>query len=149
MTMFKLLFSGEIKKAETKSINGKPMVELSICKKNKTKEGEEDSFTWVRASVWDCPNWLAPRLVKGAFVAGCGDFSMRSYKDKDGNKATSADIRCSGYDITMPDDRPKQSAVPQTTPYEPTQRSAPVVNNQMSKPAIAQPVHVDDESVPF
>ncbi len=130
MVMMKLLFSGDIKKSETKSINGKAMVELSICKKNKTKEGEELSFTWIRASVFDCPEWLAPRLVKGAYVTGCGDFTLRSYKDKDGNKAVSADIRCSGYDITVPDDRTKlgeshpPTAVQRPTPIKPAPASA-------------------------
>ncbi len=141
--MMKMLFSGEIKKAETKSINGKPMVEISVCKKNKTKDGEEPSFTWLRASVWDCPDWLAPRLVKGVFVSGCGDFTLRSYTDKDGNKAVSADVRCSGYDISVPDDRPKQSAAPATATHT---RTEPKVNVNMSKPMAGG---APDDEVPF
>jgi single-stranded DNA-binding protein len=126
--MFKLLFSGEIKKADLKSINGKAMVELSICKKNKTKEGEEASFTWIKCAVWDCPEWLAPKLVKGTFVAGCGDFTLRSYPAKDGTKGVSADVRCSGYDITVADDG-KRGEAAQT--YTPTTRSEPKVNVQI------------------
>jgi len=146
--MMKMLFSGDIKKSETKSINGKTMIELSVCKKNKTKEGEEASFTWLRCQCWDCPEWLAPRLIKGVFVSGCGDFTLRSYVGKDGQKAISADVRCGGFDISVADDRAKQ---PDAKPYEPTKRSPPVVHDHMSKSTIAKLMPVDDSesAVPF
>lgn len=100
MTMLKILFAGEIKKAEHRMAGQDPICELQICKKNKTKEGDEPTFTWIRVTCWKPADFIVPRLVVGAFVTGCGDFSLRSY-EKDGVKRQSAEVRCGSFDVEV------------------------------------------------
>lgn len=100
MSNFRLQFSGIIKKAEHRSVRDKSVVEVSLCKKNRTKEGDPEAFTWVRVSIWDPPDFMAPKLIKGNFIAGSGDMTNRSYEGKDG-KATSTDVRCASFDVDV------------------------------------------------
>lgn len=99
MTTFRLNFAGFVTKAEHRNAGSKPIIELSICKKNKVKEGEPDAYTWIKVTCWDAPQFLADKLVKGAFVAGSGDMTLRSYTNKDGAKAVSCEVRCTGWDL--------------------------------------------------
>ena len=100
MSTFKLMFAGEIKKVEIRQAGAKPIAEVSLCNKNRAKQGDPDTFTWVRATIWSPPDWMTGKLVKGAFIAGCGDFSLRSF-EKDGVKRQSAEINCQGFDVTV------------------------------------------------
>ena len=102
MTAFRLSFSGEIKTVETKNFNGTQFAELSLCKKNYAKQGVDPTFTWVRVSIREPADFLVAKLVKGAFIAGSGEMSARTYQDKDGKGKTSIDIRCTGFDVDMP-----------------------------------------------
>ena len=103
MTIFRISFAGEIKKADHRTAGGKALVEFSLCKKNRTKQGEQESFTWIKVTLWEPADWMAAKLVKGAFVAGSGDMSTRSY-EKDGEKKTSIEVRCTGFDVELPRD---------------------------------------------
>ncbi len=116
MPNLRLQFSGEIRKCEHKTLGGKPMVELQICKKNYTKQGDESTFTWVRVAVWEPKEFQC--FYEGGFVAGSGEFSMRSFVDKDGNKKQSAEVRCTSFDIETP--RAPEAAV--TQPPAPSPR---------------------------
>lgn len=100
MSRFRLEFSGEVKRVEHRTAGGKALVEFSLCRKNRTKEGEPEAFTWVKVQLWEPADWLANKLTKGAFVAGSGDLTLRSYQ-KDGQKDRVIEVRCSGFDIDM------------------------------------------------
>ena len=109
MTILRLTFAGQIKKAEHKTINGKALAEVSICKKQKGRNGADDTFCWVKASIWEPAEFQIAKLVKGAFIAGSGEFSSRSYDGKDG-KATSLECRCSSFDVEVSGDAAPQPA---------------------------------------
>ncbi len=154
MSLLRLIFAGEIKRAETKQVGGKTLVEFSICKKNYTKEGVEPTYTWIKAQCWEAPEWLAIKLVKGAFVAGSGDMTARSYAKQDGTKGHDIEVRCSSYDLELPyadksGDR-SPDPQPQTAPHAHTGRAEPKVNVRMSPPGTSKLLggSVPDE-VPF
>lgn len=117
MTILKAQFAGEIKKADHKDVGGKKLVEVSICKKNRGKQGEPDVFSWLRVAIWSPADFQIPKLVKGAFIAGSGDMQLRSYEGKDG-KATSLECSCTSFDIEVSDGlaRSEQRDAPTTAP---------------------------------
>lgn len=136
MTVFRLTFAGQIKKAEHRQVGDKNVLTLSVCKKNYAKDGQEPTFTWINVNVWGpLPDWLVSKAVKGALIAGTGEFSMRSYQDKNGAKCVSAEARCQSYDVVVGTDEALEAAAPQKS-----QAKAP------SKPAAA--VAEDDDSQP-
>ncbi len=102
MTILRIQFAGVIKKAEMKTVAGKSLAEVSICKKQKGRNGGEDTFAWLRICIWEPATFQLPQLAKGAFIAGSGEFSLRSY-EKDGVKHTSAECRCSSFDVEIAD----------------------------------------------
>lgn len=109
MTILKAQFAGEIKKADHKEVGGKKLVELSICKKNRTRQGEPDSFTWLKVALWEPADFQIPKLVKGAFVAGSGDMQARTFDGKEG-KQSSLECRCTSFDLEVSDGQPRQQA---------------------------------------
>lgn len=122
MTIFRLHFAGQIKKAEHRSAGGKQVAELSLCRKNRSRQGEPESFTWVRVTVWEPADFQVPGLVRGAFVAGSGEMTARSYAGKDG-KATAIEVACRSFDIAVcrPDDEaPSERAEAPKAPARPT-----------------------------
>lgn len=137
MTTLHLHFSGKIMKAESRMAGDKPILDISLCKKNYAKQGEEPTFTWIRATIWSPPDWVASKAIKGAFISGHGEFTMRSYM-KDGVKQQSAEVRCGTYDCEIAgDDRegsPAQAAAPT--------RTAPRV-------PVASPSADSDDLLPF
>lgn len=137
MTAFRLTFAGEIKTVETKNFNGTQFAELSLCKKNYAKQGAEPSFTWVRVSIREPADFLVAKLVKGAFIAGSGEMSARTYQDKDGKDKSSIDIRCTGFDVEMP--RGETVAEPESPPQTPQRGPS------RPRPAPA----ADDDEPPF
>lgn len=130
--ILRLSFAGQITKAETKQVGEKTLIEVSLCKKHKGRNGGEDTFTWIRVNVWEPADFQVPKLVKGAFIAGSGEFQLRSFEGKDGSKQVSAECRSSSFDIEVTDGTPREVVNPH---FEPTQRTEPKVNVQMSKPA--------------
>jgi single-stranded DNA-binding protein len=133
MTAFRLMFAGEIKTVETKNFNGIQFAELSLCKKNYAKQGTDPTFTWVRVGIREPADFLVAKLVKGAFIAGSGEMSARTYQDKDGKDKTSIDIRCTGFDVEMPRseaaaDFEGEQQIPQRSPARP--RPAPATADQ-------------------
>lgn len=104
MSMLKLMFSGTIKKVEFRQAGDTPLVELSLCRKNYAKPGEDVHFTWIKATVFKPPEWMPAKLVKGAHVSGCGEFTLRSYVDKTGQKGVSAEVRCGSFDLDVAGD---------------------------------------------
>lgn len=130
MTIFKLQFAGEIKKAEHKTAAGKQLVEVSLCKANRKKEGEQDTFTWIRVTIWEPADFQAPKLIKGSFIAGSGDMTHRSYM-KDGQKGHAIELSCRSFDIEVaagngdaptrtdrPAAKPTRPAAPPPAPFD-------------------------------
>jgi hypothetical protein len=136
MTTLKLQFSGHIKKVQVRQAGTKTVAEVQLCKKVPGKNGEPDAFTWVKATIWEPKDWQQSKLLAGAYISGCGDFAMRSYTKTDGTKGVSAEVRCSSFDIDMPDER-----VPVASHSQ--EAVAPVAVKPVSN------VHSDPDIAPF
>lgn len=130
MTVFRLAFAGQIKKVEHRTAGDKPLAEVSVCRKNRGRQGEPEAFTWVRVTIWEPADFQVAKLVKGAFVAGTGDMSARSFDGKDGAKMHSIEVRCSSFDVEVSDGAAEEGTAP-------APRRAPA-----AKPA---PATTDDE----
>lgn len=98
MSNFTISFSGDVRKPQVKDIGGKPCVEFQLMRKNYAAQGAEATFTWIRVTVFDCKPWQITQCQDGKFVAGVGEFSLRSY-EKDGQKRQSAEVRCNSFQI--------------------------------------------------
>ncbi len=138
MSLFKLMFAGQIKKVDMRAAGKDQIAELSICKKEKGRgDGAEDTYTWVRVTVWNPKDFQAAKMIKDNFAAGCGDFKLRSYEHND-EKKVSAEVRCSSYDIEISDGGAPSVSAPAPAP-RPAQRPA----------APAAPPADDGDSCPF
>lgn len=136
--MFRLEFSGEVRKPLQKEIGGKPCVEFQLMKKNYSKDEANVSFTWVKILLFDAKPWQIEQCREGCFVAGSGEFTMRSYTNKAGEKQQSAEVRCGSFDLNGPRTGTKTS--------ESAARSEPLAKTSPSVPA---PAPVDDDAPPF
>lgn len=101
MSNFRMSFSGDVRKPKTLDIGGKKAVEFQLMKKNYGKPDAPATFTWVRVTLFDAKDWQITQCEEGKFVAGSGEFTLRSY-EKDGEKRQSAEIRCSSFDLDGP-----------------------------------------------
>jgi len=130
MTILKLSFAGQIKgEVKARQARDSSLIEFSVCKKVKIKDAD-DRFDWVRVTLWKPAEFQTEKLVSGAFVAGCGDFSTRSYVDKAGATKTSLEVRCSSYDVEVGGG--EQGAQPARAPAP--ERAAPVVSDDAEIP---------------
>lgn len=116
-----MFFAGQIKRADHKTAAGKTLVEVSLCRKHKGRGEAEETFSWVKATIWEPAEFQVAKLVKGAFIAGSGEFQHRSY-EKDGKVGHSCDVRCTSFDIEVAqsdaaDATPRQAA---PTPIKPS-----------------------------
>lgn len=48
MSVMRINFAAPIHKVEFKEVGGKSLAEVSVCKKNRTKDGAEPSYSWLR-----------------------------------------------------------------------------------------------------
>lgn len=101
MPTMRLSFSGDVRKPQTKTIGGKQCVEFQLMRKNYAAQGSEATFTWIRVTVFDAKPWQFEQCQEGRFVAGSGEFTLRSY-EKDGQKRQSAEVRCNSFDLDGP-----------------------------------------------
>ncbi len=139
MTMMRLFVAGEIKKCESKQAGDKSILEVSVCKKFKGRNGAEDTFSWVRLTIWEPAPFLVEKAKVGAFIAATGDYQLRSFVAKDGSRGHSAVARCTSFDCEISDGTPREKAPA-------AQRTEPKVNVAMSKPMAGG---APDDSVPF
>ena len=102
MPTMRLSFSGECRKPQIKDIGGKQAVEFQLMRKNYVPQGQEASFTWIRCTVFSPQPWQIEQCQEGKFVAGSGEFTLRSYTDKDGAKRQSAEVRVQSFDLDGP-----------------------------------------------
>lgn len=103
MTVFRLTFAGEIKRVESRMAGDKPIMEVSICKKNRGKPSEDPVFTWVRVTIWSPAAFQVNKIIKGAFIAGSGEMMMRSY-EVEGVKRSSLEVSCQSFDVEVSGD---------------------------------------------
>jgi single-stranded DNA-binding protein len=102
MTILRMFFAGEIKRADVRAVGDKSVLEFSLCRKNFAKKDaspDDVTFTWVNVSVWDPKEFVVENARKGVFVAGSGDCELTSYIDKEGEKKPKLSIRTTGFDI--------------------------------------------------
>lgn len=132
MTILRIHFAGQIKKAEHKQAGGKAICEVSVVRTHKGRNGAENSYTWLRVTIWEPADFQTPKLVKGAFIAGSGELQMRSYVGKDGAKGHSLECRSSSHDVEVGDGGEGE---PQALPVKQT-------------PAPMRPVEMADHSDP-
>ena len=119
MPQFKLMFSGDIRKVEHRQAGAKQITEVQMCRKNYTKEGEEPTFTWIKATIWEPREWQLQGLQVGKYISGVGEFTMRSF-EKDGVKRQAAEIRVSSMDLDVP--KPSEGHAPSAPVAPPAPR---------------------------
>ena len=134
MTILRLSFAGQIKKADHKTAAGKPLVEVSICKKNRTKQDEKDAFTWVRIALWEPAEFQVGKLVKGAFIAGTGELTLRGYKDNDGAKAVSMEVSCRSFDVEVLSSEATQPTRPEPSSEKSSRQTTASTDDSSSEP---------------
>lgn len=135
MSNFRLTFSGEIKNSREFSMGTKNAVEVQLMKKNYTPQGAEPSWTWIKVLVVEPKDFQKDWLAEGKYIAGSGEFSLKSFTNKDGVKLNGAEVRCSSFDIDAPyseaKDTPKASA------------------ETAQKRRVPAPAPIDDSGIPF
>jgi single-stranded DNA-binding protein len=100
MTQMRMIFSGEVRKPVVREYDGKSILSFQIMRKNYNKDpAAEKSYTWLNVTVFDAKPFQIAQFAEKAFVAGSGEFTLRSYADKDGSKRQSADVRCNSMDV--------------------------------------------------
>jgi single-stranded DNA-binding protein len=124
MSMLRLIFAGQVKRAEAKQAGAKPVLELSICRQHKAKTGEEPTYTWARITVWEPQPWQIERAVVGSMVAGCGDVQLRGYVKKDGTHDRSLDVRCTSFDLEVQGDGQAREETPAPVQRAPSKPGA-------------------------
>jgi len=117
MSRFNMNFSGEIRKIEHKRAGEKNIAEIQICKKNYAPKETEATFTWLKITLWEPKEFQMDSLVQGSFVAGSGEFSLRSYNKSDGTRGTSCEVRCNSMDLDV--SRPPAQAQAEAEPVKP------------------------------
>ncbi len=100
MTLFHLHYSGKISKAEFRTAGDKPICEVSLCKKVPARGQDAERFDWLKVTIWSPPEWAVARLVKGNYITGHGDLSLRPY-EKDGVKNKSMEVRSGSFDFEV------------------------------------------------
>ena len=135
MTQMRISFSGEVRKPVVREYDGKSILSFQVMKRNYNKDkSAEASYTWLNVTVFDAKPFQIAQFAEKAFVAGSGEFTLRTYADKDGSKRQSADVRCNSMDV--------DSAYVEREQAEP----APATRAQKS----VVPAKVDDsDSPPF
>ena len=122
MTVFRINFSGEVRKPTVKEYDGKKILSMQMMKKNYNKDkSAEATYTWLNVTVFDAKPFQLAQFVEKAFVAGSGEFTLRSYVDKDGSKRQSADVRCNSMDVDSAYVEREQSDAP--APAKPERRT--------------------------
>lgn len=127
MARFTASFSGHIRTVKAKTVGKEPAIEVSLCRKNRSKDGEEPKFTWLNVLVYKPAPWQIDQLKEGKFISGSGEFTMRSYEDKNGAHRQAGEVWCSSFDIDGPKPEeagamtapaPRRDAGPAPTPAQ-------------------------------
>lgn len=140
MPTMRLSFSGEVRKPQVKQIGQDQAVEFQLMRKNYGKKDEEATFTWIRVTVFKPQPWQIQQCAEGKFVAGSGEFTLRSYINKDGAKAQSAEVRCQSFDLDGPrtEERTEAAAAPAPAPRPAIGGGASPGEPPFARPLIAE-----------
>lgn len=141
--MLRLQFGEFVRKCEHKTIGNDPAIAIQCCRKNYTKDGAEPTFTWINITIFKAPPWMAKKARVGAFIAGSGEFTLRTY-DKDGQKKQSADVRCNSFDVDFVDAKEKSDTAAASPAI--AHHAAKPVDSQAKRAGTAAP---DDADIPF
>ena len=141
MTQMRMSFSGEVRKPVVREYDGKNILSFQVMKRNYNKDkSAEASYTWLNVTVFDAKPFQTAQFAEKAFVAGSGEFTLRSYADKDGSKRQSADVRCNSMDV--------DSAYVEREQAEPGVYVSAGVKAKLP-PKYAAPAKVDEADPPF
>lgn len=100
MSRFHIEFSGQVRKPEVRDMGDKKILSFQLMKKNYAKDkNAEPTWTHVNFTLFDAKPFQIDQFKQDVFVAGGGEFSMRSWVDKDGNKRQSADVRIDNFGL--------------------------------------------------
>lgn len=84
--------------AQVKTINDKKLLEVSVAVN--TGYGNNKKTTWYKIKVWgNRADTLAPMLLKGTAVAGCGELSTNKWDGNDGKHHTDLEINCNVINV--------------------------------------------------
>lgn len=133
MSRLHLSFSGEAKYTAVKDVGDKKVLEFQIAKKNYSKERlskEDEQWTNIRVTMFGASQIDIDRVKDGVFVSGSGEFSVRSYVDKNGVKKHSNEVRVSAFGLDTAYVGREQAEAAPVKPRVP----APVADDQDSSP---------------
>ena len=86
------------KDAETKSINGKTVIEFSVAHSERGKDNNGNATSksvWVSCSQWSDNTKLVPYLLKGTQVFVEGNGELRQWTTNDGKSGANLTLRVS------------------------------------------------------
>ena len=84
--------------AQVKTINDKKLLEASVAVN--TGYGNNKKTPWYKIKVrGNSADTLAPMLLKGCAVAGCGELSTNEWDGNDGKHHTDLEINCSTINL--------------------------------------------------
>lgn len=137
--LLKLAFAGIIHKVEVRQAGQKTVAEISAWKKRKDKDGNEE-YCWIKVTVWEPKDWQVKNMTKGRMISGIGDFWLRSYTDRDGNRKQSAEVKCSSFDVeTQSDEREAPSKGEPVAAQASAEKQQPPQPSQSSSSADDEP----------
>lgn len=97
--------------AQVKTINDKKLLEVSVAVN--TGYGNNKKTTWYKIKVWgNRADTLAPMLLKGTAVAGCGELSTNEWDGNDGKHHTDLEINCSVINVQSSGKKQDDNATP-------------------------------------
>ena len=84
--------------AQVKNVGDKRLLEVSVAVN--TGYGNNKKTTWYKIKVWgNRADTLAPMLLKGTAVAGCGELSTNEWDGNDGKHHTDLEINCNVINV--------------------------------------------------
>ena len=97
--------------AQVKTINDKKLLEVSVAVN--TGYGNNKKTTWYKIKVWgNRADTLAPMLLKGTAVAGCGELSTNEWDGNDGKHHTDLEINCSVLNVQSSGKKQEDNSTP-------------------------------------
>ena len=97
--------------AQVKNINDKRLLEVSVAVN--TGYGNNKKTTWYKIKVWgNRADTLAPMLLKGCAVAGCGELSTNEWDGNDGKHHTDLEITCNVINLLPSGKKQEDSSTP-------------------------------------
>lgn len=104
--------------AVVKNVNDKRLLEVSVAVN--TGYGNNKKTTWYKIKVWgNRADTLAPMLLKGTAVAGCGELSTNEWDGSDGKHHTDLEINCSVINVQSSGKKQEDASAASTEEADP------------------------------